>query len=281
MEGKALGKGLSALIPERSKTSKSETVEYLKTDSIRDNSLQPRTNYNDEKLNDLKASIKEKGVLQPILVRIKEGKHEVVAGERRLRAARALKLEEIPAIIKEVTDQEAFIIALIENIQREELNPIEEAQAYSKLISEFGYTQDAVAQSVGKDRSTISNLLRILKLPKEIREYIYDGKLSVGHARALLSIVVPVQQRRLFNLTMKKGLSVRELESLVQAKTNGGARRKKLEPTKDHEIVALEEDLQKTLGTKVRVMPQKKRGKIVIEYYSLDDLDRIIKLIKK
>jgi len=281
MEGKALGKGLSALIPEKSKQTKGDVVAYLKTTSIQDNSLQPRTNYNDEKLNDLKASIKEKGVLQPILVRVKEGKHEVVAGERRLKAARALNLEEIPAIIKELSDQEAFIIALIENIQREELNPIEEAEAYAKLISEFGYTQEAVAQSVGKDRSTVSNLLRILKLPSEIRKFIYDGKLSAGHARALLGVVAPSEQTRLFNLTMKKGLSVRELENLVQSKSQGGARRKKTQAPREHEVVTLEEELQRMLGTKVRLMPQKKRGKIVIEYYSLDDLDRIIQIIKK
>jgi len=253
----------------------------LKTSSIQDNSLQPRTNYDDAKLNDLKASIKEKGVLQPILVRKREGHYEVVAGERRLKAVRALDFEEIPAIIKEVTDQEAFVIALVENIQREELNPIEEAEAYRKLIEEFEYTQEAVAQSVGKDRSTISNLLRVLKLPVEIRKSVYDGDLSVGHARALLGVEIPAERDRLFVLTMKKGLSVRELENLVQSKNKGGARRANPQTTKDHEVVSLEEDLQKILGTKVRVMPQKKRGKVVIEYYSLDDLDRIIQIIKK
>jgi ParB family chromosome partitioning protein len=281
MEGKALGKGLSALIPKDNAQTKSETVSTLKTGSIRDNSLQPRTNYDDEKLNDLKASIKEKGVLQPILVREKDGQYEVVAGERRLRAARALNLAEIPVIVKNVTDQEAFVIALIENIQREELNPIEEAEAYRKLIEEFKYTQEEVAQSVGKDRSTIGNLLRILRLPAEIRKSVYDGELSVGHARALLGIEMPVEQKKLFALTVKKGLSVRELENLVQSKNKGGSRRVKAQTTKDHEIIALEEDLQKTLGTKVRVLSQKKRGKVVIEYYSLDDLDRIIQIIKK
>lgn len=281
MSGKALGKGLSALIPKIDEQSKGKAVLYFKTSSILDNSLQPRTNYNDEKLKDLMASIKEKGVLQPILVREKDGKYEVIAGERRLRAARALNLEEIPAIVKDVTDQEAFIIALIENIQREELNPIEEAEAYRKLIEEFEYTQEEVAQSVGKDRSTVSNLLRVLKLPTEIRKSVYNGELSVGHARALLSVEIPTEQKRIFALILKKGLSVREVENLVQSKTKGGTRRASPQAGKDHEIIALEEDLQKTLGTKVRVIPQKKRGKVVIEYYSLDDLDRIIRLIKK
>ena len=283
MEGKALGKGLSALIPETEKDEavKGGSVAYLETHLIQDNSLQPRTNYNDEKLNDLKASIKEKGVLQPILVREKEGQYEVVAGERRLKAARALDLKEVPVIIKDVTDQEAFVIALVENIQREELNPIEEAEAYRKLIEEFSYTQEDVARSVGKDRSTISNLLRVLKLPIEIRRSVYNSELSVGHARALLSVEMPTERDRLFVLTMKKGLSVRELENLVQSKSKGGTRRVSSQTAKDHEVIALEEDLQRTLGTKVRLMPQKKRGKLVIEYYSLDDLDRIIQLIKK
>ncbi len=281
MEGKALGKGLSALIPERKEEAKGESVAYLETKVIRENSLQPRTNYDDEKLNELKASIKEKGVLQPILVRKKDGQYEVVAGERRLKAAQALNLEKIPVIIKNVSDQEAFVIALVENIQREELNPIEEAEAYRKLIEEFGYTQEAVAQSVGKDRSTISNLLRVLKLPVEIRRSVYNGAISVGHARTLLSVEIPTERDRLFVLTIKKGLSVRELENLVQSKAKGGARRVSAQAAKDHEVIALEENLQRILGTKVRVMPQKKRGKIVIEYYSLDDLDRILSLIKK
>ena len=281
MSGKALGKGLSALIPKIDEQNKGEAVLYIKTSSIRDNSLQPRSNYNDEKLKDLMASIKEKGILQPILVREKDGQHEVIAGERRLRAARALDLEKIPAIVKDVTDQEAFIIALIENIQREELNPIEEAEAYRKLIEEFKYTQEEVAQSVGKDRSTVSNLLRVLRLPTEIRKSVYDGEISIGHARALLSVEIPAEQKKIFALIVKKGLSVREVENIVQSKTKGGTRRVKSESAKDHEIIALEEDLQKTLGTKVRVIPQKKRGKVVIEYYSLDDLDRIIRLIKK
>jgi ParB family chromosome partitioning protein len=182
MEGKALGKGLSALIPERKIVDSGEMVARLKTGSIIDNRLQPRTVYDDDKLNDLKASIKEKGVLQPILVRSKGSQYEVIAGERRLKAARALGLDEIPAIIRDVSDQEAFVIALIENIQREELNPIEEAEAYHKMIEEFGYTQEAVAQSVGKDRTTVTNLLRILKLPTDMRGSISGG---TSHHRRL------------------------------------------------------------------------------------------------
>lgn len=281
MEAKALGKGLSALIPDKNITEHAQSVANLKTSLIDDNSLQPRTNYDDTKLKDLVASIKEKGVLQPILVRNRNGRYEVVAGERRLRAARLLSLEEVPAILKDVSDEEAFVIALIENIQREELNPIEEAEAYRKLIEEFGHTQEEVAKSVGKDRSTVTNLLRILRLPENMRKSVYEGKLSAGHARALLGVENPLERERLYALTLQKGLSVRELENLVQEKAKGGTRRVKTKSVKDHEIVSLEEELQRALGTKVRVMAQKKRGKIIIEYYSFDDLDRIIKIIKK
>ena len=281
MENRALGKGLSALIPEKVETAKAEGVSYLKTELIKDNSLQPRTNYNDEKLNELKASIKEKGVLQPILVREKNGYYEVVAGERRLRAARALNLAEVPVIIKSVTDQEALVLALVENIQRQELNPIEEAEAFRKLIEDFQFTQDSVAHSVGKDRSTISNALRLLKLPNDMLKSVYDSHLSVGHARALLAVESPTERKRLFDLVLKKGLSVRELENLVQARNKSGARRDKQKAVKDHEIVSLEEDLQRTLGTKVRIISKAKRGNIVIDYYSTDDLDRILRIIKK
>lgn len=282
MENRALGKGLSALIPEKIDLAKGDVVTYLKTDLIKGNSLQPRTNYSDTKLNDLKASIKEKGVLQPILVREKNQGYEVIAGERRLRAARLLDIKEVPVIIKNVNDQEALVIALVENIQREELNPVEEAEAYRKLIEEFKYTQETVAQSVGKERSTITNTLRLLKLPAEIIKSIYQGNLSFGHARTLLGVDHSNEQIRLFHLTLKKELSVRELENLVKSSQEKGGKRRERNPIKsNHEITALEEDLQRILGTKVRILSQKKRGKIVIEYYSPDDLERIMRLIKK
>ena len=281
MEHRALGKGLSALIPEKGDSKKGDAVTYLKTETIKNNRLQPRTNYNSEKLSELIASIKEKGVLQPILVREKEGQYEVIAGERRLRAARALNMEEVPVIIKSVTDQEALVLALVENLQREELNAIEEAEAFKKLTEDFKYSHDEVAQSIGKDRSTISNTLRLLKLPTEIQKSIASGDLSVGHARALLSIENISEQKRLFSLATKKGLSVRELENFVKAETKAGARREKVKTSKPYEILALEEVLQKFLGTKVRIAAQKKRGRIEIEYYSLDDLKRILNLIKK
>lgn len=276
MENRALGKGLSALIPEKANKVSTETAS-LKTELIQDNPFQPRTHYDESKLAELKSSIKEKGILVPILVRLKDGEYQVVAGERRLKAARSLNLPEVPAVVREVSDQEALVLALVENIQREELNPIEEAAAYKKLIEEFRYTQDMVAESVGKDRSTITNLLRLLKLPAEIQQSVYDGILSVGHARALLSVELGSEQRRLFELVIKKGLSVRELEALVRPQK---IVKVKTPEQKNYDVVALQEQLQNALGTKVSIVSRKKKGKIVIEYYSLDDLDRIISKIK-
>lgn len=283
MESRALGKGLSALIPEKAPIDKPDNVTYVKTSDIRENTFQPRTKFNDAKLSDLVASIKEKGVLQPILVRKKDKGYEVIAGERRLRAARALAMDEVPVVIKSVDDKEALVLALVENIQREELNAIEEAHAYQRLVDEFNYTQDIVAQSVGKDRSTIGNSLRLLKLPLEIQNAVSDDVLSMGHARALLSIDDAHTQKKLFEHTAKKGLSVRELENLIKSESGkaGRKRRNVASQHKDVYLASLEDDLQKTLGTKVRILAQKKRGKIVIEYYSNADLERITEIIKK
>jgi len=282
MDKRALGKGLSALIPDKDREGSiaGEVVAYLKTTTIRDNRYQPRLDYDESKLQDLMESIKEKGIIQPILVREAEGGYEVIAGERRLRAARALNMSDVPAIIKSVSDEEALVIALIENVQREDLNPIEEAQAYRKLIEEFTFTQEDVAKAVGKDRSTISNIMRLLKLPDEIQSLVYGGEISMGHARALLALESTEDIKRFFILIREKSLSVRELENLIQSQ-DGKPRRVKRKGVQDHEIVALEEELQKALGTKVRINASKKRGKIIIEYYSLDDLDRIIRKIKK
>lgn len=281
MENRALGKGLAALITENGSQKKQDVVRFVRTQSIADNALQPRTNYDEEKLAELIASIKEKGVLQPILVREKSPDvFEVIAGERRLRAARALQLSDVPVIIKQVSDQEALVLALVENIQREELNPIEEAQAFKKLVDDFEFTQDAVAQSVGKNRSTITNILRLLKLPDDIQKSIFDGVITEGHARALLSVENTAIQRELFEHAVSKGLSVRELEQLARTGLKPGHRRKMLKQ-KDQNVAILEDELQKALGTKVRIMAKKKRGKIVIEYYSNEDLDRLIHIIKR
>ena len=294
MENKALGKGLSALIskkPSESTSNKdilsleinpSGNVAYVKTISILGNRFQPRTNYDETKLEDLKASIKEKGVLQPILVRKHEDGYEVVAGERRLKAAKALGLEQVPVIIKNVTDREALVLALVENIQREELNAIEEALGFKRLIEEFQFTQEAVAEAVGKDRSTVTNLLRLLRLPDEIQKQVADAKLSMGHARALLSLEDATIQKKMAKVIIDKGLSVRQVEDLVKKAHQGqniiqAAKTK----SKNRDIEILEEELRKILGTKVFVKDKKGKGKLVIEYYTLDDFDRILGVLRK
>lgn len=284
MENKALGKGLAALIPQKSQImSSQDIISSLEINKIKNNRFQPRQDYDEDKLAELKASIKEKGVLQPILVRPSGNGYEVVAGERRLRAARALGLEQVPVLIKNVTDREALVLALVENIQREELNPIEEAQGFKRLIEEFQFTQDSVAGSVGKDRSTVTNVLRLLKLPKEIQEQVAKGALSAGHARALLGVEDGKLQKKMAQEIVAKGLSVRQVESLVKraAQAAGTAKFRKTPKPKERDIQILEEELARILGTKVMVENKNNKGKVVIEYYSLDDLDRILGVMRK
>jgi len=294
MENKALGKGLSALISRKPSESggnkenssleinSSGNVAYVKTISILGNRFQPRQKYDETKLEDLKASIKEKGVLQPILVRKHEDGYEVVAGERRLRAAKALGLEQVPVIIKNVTDREALVLALVENIQREELNAIEEAQGFKRLMEEFQFTQEAVAEAIGKDRSTVTNLLRLLRLPEEIQKQVAEDKLSMGHARALLSLEDATIQKKTAKVIIDRGLSVRQVEELVKKAHQGQniVQEAKSKP-KNRDIEILEEELRKILGTKVFVEDKKGKGKLVIEYYTLDDLDRILGVLRK
>ncbi len=299
MDNKVLGKGLSALIPQRKteqyvsvyseeknnvhseSNKKDELMSSLDINLIRNNRFQPRKNYDESKLGELKASIKEKGVLQPILVRPVGNEYEVVAGERRLRASRELNLKKVPVIIKNITDREALVLALVENIQREELNPIEEAQGFKRLIEEFNFTQETVADSVGKDRTTVTNFLRLLKLPKEIQDFVASDKLSVGHARTLLSLDEKMQKKTAADI-IAKGLSVRQVEAMVKKILEGhlaGAPKKISSKVRDIQI--LEEELSRTLGTKVCVENKNNKGRVVIEYYSLDDLDRILGVIRK
>jgi ParB family chromosome partitioning protein len=287
MEKKVLGKGLSALISSNFSADKeissleiNGTVNYIKTMSILENRLQPRKNYDDAKLADLKASIKEKGILQPLLVRPNGNDYELVAGERRLRAAKALGLKDVPVIIKNVTDREALVLALVENIQREELNAIEEALGFKRLIEEFQFTQESVAEAIGKDRTTVTNLLRLLKLPEEIQQHVADDKISMGHARALLSLGDAAIQKKMAQTIMDRGLSVRQIEDMVKKAHQAHLPAAKLKP-KDRDIEILEEELRKILGTKVALDDKKGKGKLVIEYYSLDDLDRILGILRR
>ncbi len=286
MENKVLGKGLSALIPQRAETSSLETspkngVALINTSLIKDNALQPRENYAPEKLAELMASIKEKGVLQPILVRHHGDGYEVVAGERRLRAARALNLAQVPVIIKDVTDRESLVLALVENMQREGLNPLEEAKGFKRLVDDFGFTQDGVAQAVGKDRSTITNLLRLLRLPVSLQKMVIDEKLSVGHARALLTIEDTTLQTKIAQEVIAKNLSVRQIEVMVKKAQQGELVVATKTPMKSRDVEILEEELRRKLGTKVKVEDKKGKGKVIIEYYNLNDLDRILGVLRK
>lgn len=274
---KALGRGLQALIPDV-ETAQEETIMHLNVKELLPNRYQPREDFNQEKLNELIASIKEKGIVQPLLVRRAEKGFELIAGERRLRAMKSLGMEKVPVILKDVDDIGAIELALIENIQREGLNPIEEAHAYKRLIDEFAFTQEKIAQTIGKDRSTVANMLRLLNLPLEIQRYIVGGQISTGHARAVLSVKGLQQQLNLCKKIISKGLSVREAEALTSPQLK---RRRGTEALKDQHLIEQEEILQNFLATKVRIQHSKKRGKIIIEYYSLDDLDRIINRIKR
>lgn len=283
MEHRALGKGLSALIPDKifePLGGETDKILYVRTEKIKENPNQPRINYDQSKLSDLVASIKEKGVLQPIIAREVEDYYEVIAGERRLRAARILNLEKIPILVKQVSSQEAFVLSLVENIQREELNPLEEAKAFLRLTEDFDLTHDEIALAIGRDRSTISNTLRLLKLPEEIQQSVFSQEISEGHARALLGVENLEEQKRLFAAVRQKGWSVRELERQIRARLDGTSRRKK-EKSRDQDIVVLEEELQQIFGTRVRLKAARKRGKIVIEYYSPADLERILHLLRK
>lgn len=279
MTNKALGRGLSALIPEKDTSlDNKEVVLQIPISQVRMNKYQPRTEFNQDRLNDLINSIREKGVVQPILVRRTEDGYELIAGERRLRAVKSLGIDKIPAILKSVADVDMLEISLIENIQREELNPIEEANAFQKLITDFNFTQEKIAKALGKDRTTIANTIRLLGLPKKIQDYISKNSITAGHAKAILALPTEPAQLRAADIIIKKGLSVREAEQLTAKKDRGA----KFDPVrKDQNIVDIENQLQQILGTRVHIFHGKKRGRIQIEYYSNDDLNRVLAIISQ
>jgi ParB family transcriptional regulator, chromosome partitioning protein len=271
----ALGRGLEALLPD-----KGNEVVDIEVGKIRRNELQPRKVFKEEALQDLASSIKEKGVLQPIIVsRMEDGNFRLIAGERRWRATALAGLKKIPALIKDVSSQDAIEIALIENIQREELNPIETAYAFSRLLKEYNLTQDVLADRVGKNRATVANYLRILKLPDEIKTFINDENLSLGHAKALLAIEDRQKQIDIATRIVREGLSVREAEALCSKPFEAAASKAKKVKKKMPEVADLENRLIQALGTKVRIEHKGKKGKIEIEYYSLDDLDRLLEIL--
>ena len=278
MQKQALGKGLGALIPDLSSLGDKERralgISEIELDKIIPNEYQPRKVFDDEKLKELAASIREQGVIQPIIVhRSAGGGHQLIAGERRWRAARLAGLKTIPALVKEATKRELMEMALIENIQREDLNALEAAEAYKRLQDEFKLTQEDLAKRVGKERSTVTNFLRLLSLPKEVKQDLASGSLSMGHAKALLSLERVRDQIAAASAIVKKGLSVREAETLAARFKNPGKQKKERVST---DLKPLEEKLKKALGTKVSIDAKAKGGRIVIEYYSNDELDRIL-----
>ncbi len=280
MARQALGKGLSALIPGAvSKTGKKEVASELKITDIIPNKNQPRENISPEELNELIKSVKEEGVLQPILVKeIADGKYEIIAGERRYIAAQRAGLKTIPAVIKKnISSIDQHKLALIENIQRQNLNPIEEAKAYQKLIEGYNCTQEQLSEKLGKNRASIANSLRLLKLPESIQKYLITEELQPGHAKVLLSINDVSKQKALAEYTVKKGLSVRDLEGLLN-KTH--IKKEKTKKTSEPELKNLEEKFKHFFGTKVNIKGSYKKGKIIIEYYNKEDLERILDVLK-
>jgi len=282
MERRALGKGLGALIPERNLegSGHKEEIIYVQSNQIKPNPFQPREDFDQQSIEELAQSIKEKGVIQPLLVRRKGDNYELIAGERRLRAANMLGLKEIPIIVRDVSDQDSLELALIENIQREGLNPIEEAHAYQHLIDKFKVTQERISEVLGKARVSVTNTLRLLKLPHEIQEEMKKGRISFAHGRALLEIEYANQQRRLAQDIISKGLSVRELENLIKATRPKSIKRNIGQGQREPLVAILEEQLQHALATKVRIIKRKKRGHINIDFYSQEDLQRIVNVIK-
>jgi len=278
---KVLGKGLSALIPDAAVTSEGGggNLITITVDEISPNRFQPRRDFDDGKIEELASSIREKGIIQPLIVRETDEGYELIAGERRLRAAKLAGLSSVPAVIRDVADAEALELALIENIQRENLNPIEEAQAYQRLIEEFALTQEEMAQKVGRDRTTITNSLRLLALPEIVRSDLATGTLSSGHGRALLALADERQILIAREKFIAKGMSVREAEAFVKRIKEGeGPEKEKVRI--DPAILDIEEDLTRTLGTKVRIVPKGAGGSIVIEYYSEQELDRLAEILR-
>ena len=263
---------------EENKT-ESRGISYIEINDIKPNSNQPRKTFDEEKLDELASSIKEHGLIQPVVLRSVKNGYEIVAGERRWRAARKIGLKEIPCIVKELTDEENMLLAIIENMQREDLNPIEEAEGISQMIDTYGLTQEQVSKSVGKSRPYITNSLRLLKLPEEIRKYVADGLLSSGHARAIVSAGSIARQMEIAEAAVKNGLSVRQIEKMAQEKKSSAGSKAKPRQ-KNADVKRVEDDLKDVLGTKVTLNQKGKKGKIEIEFYSREDLERLIELLK-
>lgn len=273
-----MGRGLSALIPEKpAEDHKGEFVQNIPVDKILPSRFQPRTIFNQDSLRELADSIRERGIIQPVIVTEKKNGFELIAGERRWRAVKSLGLKEIPAIVRVVRDSDALEMALIENIQRENLNPIEEAHAYDRLMNEFALTQEALSKKVGKNRSTVANFLRLLKLPDKIRDDLSDGRLTMGHARALLALDDVADQLRLRDEIINAGMNVREVESHAKSRSSKPAR--KGVRIDDVHVKKAALSMERRLGVKVEIKPKAKGGSIVIHYHDVDELNRVLDLI--
>lgn len=291
MSKRGLGKGLQALIPSKPviEDQSHEKIKSISIDDILPNPQQPRKNFNDEKIEELANSIKEHGVVQPIVVRpLEKGKYEIVAGERRWRASKLAKCKEIPAVIKELDAKLTTEVSLIENIQRENLNALEESEAYQRLISEFKYTQEKLALRIGKSRSYVTNTLRLLKLPLTIQEFIREGLITSGHARAILSLQDTSNQETFTEEVIKNNLSVRQTEelakkynALIQETENLNETKKNTNKTPQLSPILkdIENKFRTLLGTKVKIKNGEKGGRIEIDYYGDEDLERIIQAL--
>jgi ParB family chromosome partitioning protein len=284
---RALGKGIGALIAGGEERKDQAGIMELPLAALAPNPQQPRREFPEAALAELAESIRAKGVLQPVLVEAGAGEtYTIIAGERRVRAARLAGLQKIPAIVRQLSSAEKLEIALIENIQREDLTPIEEAQAYRRLMEEAGMSQEEVALQVGKDRSTVANSLRLLRLPPVMQEALDKGEMSPGHARAVLAVVSPADQQLLFRRIVDEGLSVREAEQIAAGMNRGkkppagGSRRRSQQGRKEPEIREIEERLIERLGTKIEIRGTKDKGRIEISYFSAEDLQRVTDLLK-
>ncbi|HTH01263.1 MAG TPA: ParB/RepB/Spo0J family partition protein [Vicinamibacterales bacterium] len=273
----ALGRGLSALIPDSSAPSVNERALDVDTDLLRPNTFQPRTSMDETKIDELARSIRAHGIIQPIVVRRVEGGYEIVAGERRWRASQRAGLLKVPVVVRDVPDDKLLAAALIENIQREDLNPIEEAHAYRRLADDYHLTQEQIAEAVGKDRSSIANYVRLLKLPQDIRSGVGSGALSMGHARALLALPDEASQLRISRDVTTKNLSVRETEALVKRVIEPVPPRTPVD--KDVHTRAAEERLRFALGTRVRIERKRKGGQIEIDFGSEEELQRLFEIL--
>ena len=278
-----LGRGLESLFDEPMLATDADTVESLRITQVEPNRNQPRHQFDEEKIEELSDSIKEYGVIQPIIVVRNDDRYKIVAGERRWRAAKRAGLKEIPAVVRNYTEQEIAQIALIENLQRENLNPIEEALGFQTLMNKYNMTQEDVSEKIGRSRSAIANSVRLLSLDEPIRQKLITGEISSGHARALLSVEKSDIRLVLLDAIIEKGLNVRQAEALAKQLQAAKPRRKK--PVIDEEIkvhiTQLEDRLASRLGTKVRLIHDNKKGKIEIEYYGNEDLERIISLLEE